>query len=469
MSDAPLRAENFTKIASGGFGDHTSRIVQAMAWFKGALYVGTGGRSLNPMGLSDAAMEKLGPFARAAISSGAAPAGASIWRHDPPTGAWTRVFEAPLMDHLGRQVPRDRNIRASLVWREAGGTEALYFGVSAMKGRLRLIRTVDGLTFEEGATSGLGLPEGADIPSIRSLVAAGGKVFSSPVGMIEGRGMLDDNMSAFPMVFCARHPFATDWQPVSAPGFGNPDNLSVNEIAELDGWLYAGTLNIRTGCELWRCPLDDMRPEAWERVFAEGAGLGPLNSIVSATHAFQGHLYVATGLQRQGKTGIDRYGPVGGEVLRVAPSGQWDLICGQNRITDAGWKPPLSAMGPSFDEPLSRGVWHMGDHQGWLYAGGADWRIFDSYLPPEDSRLPDEAIGAMLEDHAAYEGGFPIWCSPDGVTWQVLTRYGFEKNIETGGARFLQPSPCGMFIGTASTGKSKTLGGLEVWFGADHG
>lgn len=479
MADNPpraacLRPEDFTKIATGGFGDHTMRIVQAMAWFKGALYVGTGGRSLNPMGLSDAAMEKLGPFARMALDrkagkDGGTPGGASIWRYTPQDGQWQRVFEAPEMDHQGRRVPRDRNIRASVVLSEADGSQSLYFGVSAMKGRLRLIRTRDGLTFEEAPTTGLGLPDGADIPSIRSLVAAEGSVFSSPVGMIEGRGMLDDNMSAFPMVFRADHPFSAQWQPISAPGFGNPDNLSVNEIAVLEGWIYAGTLNIRTGAELWRCPLTAQHPDAWEKVFDHGAGFGPAMSIVAATHVFDGHLYLATGLQRQGKTGIDRYGPVGGEVLRVSPMGEWELICGQNRITDTGWKAPLSGMGPSFDEPLARGIWHMADHAGVLYACGADWRMFTSYLPPPGSRLPPEALAALHADHALYEGGFPLWCSTDGVTWAIVSRYAFENNPETGGARFLQSAPGGLYIGTASTGKTAARGGLEVWFGADHG
>ena len=249
MSDAfGLTREDFRLVIAGGFGDHTCRIAQAMAWFGGALFVGTGGRSLNPMGLSDSAMARLGPLAKlAATRDGGTPGGASIWRHSPADGQWTRVFETPDVDYQGRSGPRDRNIRASLVLTEPDGTEALYFGVSAMKGRLRILRSSDGLRFEEGLTSGLGLPDGADIPSIRTLVAAGGWVFSSPVGMIQGRGMLDDNVSAFPQVFRARHPFDDHWEAVSDPGFGDPDNLSVNEMAVLNGWLYAGRSRWRRG------------------------------------------------------------------------------------------------------------------------------------------------------------------------------------------------------------------------------
>ena len=464
-----LRREDFRLVMTGGFGDHTCRIAQAMAWFRGALYVGTGGRSLNPLGLSDTALERLGPLARAALLRGqagaadAAPGGASIWRLTPDDGRWTKVFQTPMVEIAGRPVPRDRNIRASLVMTEPDGAEALYFGVSAMKGRLRLIRTQDGLTFDEAPVTGLGLPEGSDVPSIRTLLAADGSVFTSPVGMIEGRGMLDDNMSAFPMVFRASHPFASDWQAVSLPGFGDPDNLSVNEMAALEGWLYAGTLNIRSGAQLWRCPMDDLRPARWEQVFRAGADLGPAASIVSAMLPFQGRLYVATGLQRQGKTGIDRYGPVGGEVLRIDPSGRWDLVCGQNRATSAGWKPPLSGLGASFGMSTARGVWHMAEYGGRIYAGGADWRMFQSYLPPPGSRLPVSAIATMRARHAAYQGGFPLWASDDGITWQVVTSDGFEANPETGGARFLQASPCGLFLGTSSTGRTAALGGVQVW------
>lgn len=463
---APLRREDFRCIASGGFGDRTTRIAQAMAWFDGALYVGTGGRSLNPLGLSDAAMAQMGPFARLALASAEAPRGASVWRYALAEGRWSRVFETPSVDYDSGPGPRDRNVRATLVRTEADGRPALYFGVSAMKGRVRFIRTLDGISFEEGPHSGLGLPEGADVPSIRSLVAADGWVYTSPVGMIEGRGMLDDNMSAYPMLFRASHPFAEDWQPVSAPGFGDGDNLSVNEIAVLGDHLYAGTLNIRSGAQLWRCPLDDMRPERWQPVFRDGAGLGPSASIVSALCTFGDHLYVATGLQRQGKEGMDRYGPISGELLRVDAAGDWQLVCGQNRVTQEGWKPPLSGLGGAFGIATARGIWHLAEQAGWLYAAGGDWRLFESYLPPPSSRLPEAAVAAIARRHAAYEGGFPLWRSRDGIDWQLVTGDGFEANPETGGARFLQPSPVGLFLGTASSGKSAEFGGVQVWWGA---
>ncbi|WP_372884172.1 hypothetical protein, partial [Shimia sp.] len=65
-----------------------------------------------------------------------------------------------------------------------------------------------------------------------------------------------------------------------------------------------------------------------------------------------------------------------------------------------------------------------------------------------------------------YEGGFPLWRSRDGIDWQLVTGDGFEANPETGGARFLQPSPVGLFLGTASSGKSAEFGGVQVWWGA---
>ena len=466
VAKEPLHRADFRKIASNGFGDRTTRIAQSMAWFSGAIYVGTGGRSLNPMGLSDAALAQMGPFARLALASGKAPKGASVWRYSIVDKTWAQVFQSPTIDYDSGPGPRDRNVRAALVMAEADGSESLYFGVSAMKGRVRFVRTTDGVNFEEGPNSGLGLPDGADIPSIRSLVHADGWVYTSPVGMIEGRGMLDDNMSAYPMVFRAPHPFADTWDAVSAPGFGDDDNLSVNEIAVISGYFYAGTLNIRTGAQLWRCPLDDMRPERWEPVFRNGAGLGPSASIVSAMCPFGEELYVATGLQRQGKTGIDRYGPISGELIRVAPSGNWQLICGQNRITEEGWKPPLSELSGSFAEATARGIWHLAEHNGWLYAGGGDWRLFQTYLPPPTSRLPETTVREINQRHDAYEGGFPLWCSRDGVNWVVVTHDGFEPNPETGGARFLQSSSAGLFVGTASSGKTEEFGGVQVWYGS---
>ncbi len=58
---------------------------------------------------------------------------------------------------------------------------------------------------------------------------------------------------------------------------------------------------------------------------------------------------------------------------------------------------------------------------------------------------------------------FRLGAACDGVTCSAVN--GFEKNIETGGARFLQPSPRGLLHRDRLDRQVKALGGLEVCWG----
>lgn len=465
----------FDKVADNGFGDPSRRIVQAMDWFAGRLFVGTGGRSRNPLGLSDTRMRQFGKAAarmRAReVASGRGPDGATLWRHDPDTQAWDVVWRSPQeTDAEGYPSPRDRNIRASLVFQAAGEQEpAVYFGVSAMDGSVRLIRSIDGDTFEEGPATGLGLGPQADVPSIRSLCALNGRVFTSPVGMARGRGMLDDNMSILPAVLSADHPFAAHWEPVSEPGFGDPDNLAINELAIHGGFLYAGTLNTRRGYQVWRGDLGGRPPYRWERILTDGGFLGPSLSLVSSMRGFGDALYVGVGLQRQGRGGMDRYGPVPGELLRIHADGRWDLITGTARLTPDGLKRPLSGLGPCFGSVYNRAVWHMEVHDDRLYTVGGDWRVFQTYLASIGDTLSAGFRERMAAEQAAYVGGFMLHASRDGTTWETLLDQGLDDNPETYAARILRSTPAGLFLGTASLGRDPRRGGLEIWRENRHG
>lgn len=445
----------FTCIARDGLGDHQATIVQAMAWFRGRLWVGTGGRSLNPMGLGAAGLARMGPLADLLRERdrlrGRAPVGARIWAFDPASGDWERVFASPLEPGPdGAPVPRDRNVRGAIVL-----DGALWMGASSMRGQVTLLRSVDGHAFEEVPHGHFGLGPQADIPSLRRFVAAGGRLHTAFVGRNQGRGMLDDNMSDFPAVQASDDPLNGGWRAVGEPGFGDPANLSVNELAEFAGHLYAGTLNPRGGFQLWKAEPGAYR---WRKILDRGAFAGPVASIAAAMIPFGDHLYVASGLQRQGRGGLDRLGPMPGELLRVAADDSWELVMGEPRVTPHGLKRPISGLGAGFGSVFNRGVWCLAEHDGLLYAGCGDIRVFDTFIPDAKSGLSAGFRARMAEARANWPGGFALWRSADGARWEPVTTQGFEADRHTYGIRELAATPAGLFVGTAASGA-----GFQVW------
>jgi hypothetical protein len=436
-----------------------------MVWFDGNLYVGTGGRSQYPLGLSREAFGRLGPIAQVLKdwdeTAGKQSVGARVWRYDPAVRSWEAVYTSPQMkNEFGRGQPADRNFRAATV---DGSPRALLLAATAMDGQVKLLRSVDGREFATFDHGGLGLPPGADIPSLRSLCRLGDYLYTSPVGKIHGRGMLDDNISDAPVVLRSRDPKLGKWEVVSEPGLGDSDNLSLNELTVFDGCLYAGTLNIRRGYQLWRGE-PGARGLRWRRILTNGAYRGPECSIAASMYVFRNHLFVGAGLQRQGRGGIDRAGPVPGELIRVSAEGDWEIVTGQPRLTPDGLKLPISDLDACFGDPFNRGIWCMAEHNAWLYAGCGDWRAFRTLVPNEDVGLSARYVDMLRREVQAYTGGYALWRSDDGKNWQAVTTRGFGNPAPSYGIRTLVSSPHGLFVGTAAT-----RGGFEVWQGAPAG
>jgi hypothetical protein len=432
-----------------------------MAWFNGHLYVGTGGRSQYPLGLSRDAFERLGLFANVLkdwdSTAGKKSVGARLWRYAPGEHHWEAVYTSPQVeDASGERHPSDRNFRAATV---DGIPPALLVAATAMEGQVKLLRSADGRHFDALDHGGLGLPAGADIPSLRSLCRLGDFLYTSPVGKLHGRGMLDDNMSDAPVVLRSRDPLLGQWEVVSDPGLGDPDNLSLNEMIAFDGCLYAGTLNIRSGYQLWRG-----EPGAhglrWRRILTNGAYRGPECSIAASMYVFRNHLFVGAGLQRQGRGGIDRAGPVPGELIRVGTGGEWDVVTGLPRLTPDGLRLPISGLDSCFGDVFNRGIWCMAEHDGWLYAGCGDWRAFRTLVPSTPLGLSARHIDMLRREVHTYSGGYSLWRSNDGENWQAVTTRGFGNPAQSYGIRTLTSSPHGLFVGTAAT-----RGGFEVWQG----
>jgi hypothetical protein len=186
---------------------------------------------------------------------------------------------------------------------------------------------------------------------------------------------------------------------------------------------------------------------------------------------FKGNLYIGNGLPRQGKGGTDTYGPFPGELIRLYPDDNWDLVIGTQRFTPHGLKRPLSGMGPGFSNLFTNALWRMTEHNGWLYIGTSDWRFLPTYLPPLALHPRNDLSHAQLrflrKHTSEYQGGFGFWRSQDGITWIPITTTGFDDNPYNYGIRELASTPYGLFVAPVSSTSSQEGGGLEIWLGSE--
>jgi hypothetical protein len=439
---AALRLADFGALAPPPF-NTTIRISQAVTWFDGRLLVGGGRGPIRGAGQPDRAL------------------GAQIASWDPGRDSWDLVYDSPVD---GQGNARDRSIRAFAIHQPPGASApVLYAAAGAMTGQMVLLQSGDGRRFIPCGAPALGQGD-ADIAAIRSLVALGGRLFTSPVGKNRGRGWADDNVADRPVVLASADP-ALGWEEVSAPGFGDPDNESINELAVLGDRLYAATLNRRAGFQLWKSAPGGAGP--WTCVLDRGAGRGIANPVPAAVQVFGGALYIGTGVQRQPDDSTDRFGPIAAELIRVWPDDSWDLVAGQTRLSAGGLRRPVSARGPGFDDPFVQTFWRTAVHEGRLYVGGSDWRFWPTYLGrpgrPRDDLSPVTAAWLRAETDG-WRGEYGLWCSTDGQDWQVVTDTGLTGNPAQYGLRELISIPQGLIaIPAARAGGAGA--GVEVLLG----
>jgi hypothetical protein len=300
------------------------------------------------------------------------------------------------------------------------------------------------------------------------MAASDGRLFTTPTGKNYGRGMMDDNLTDHPIVFESRDPAAGEWVAASEPGFGDPDNMSINELVVFADHLYAATLNPRSGFQLWKTDLDGRPPYRWRKILDRGAWLGATNSIPAAAMVFDGALYVSAAIQRQGRKGIDRFGPYPGEMLRVHADDSWDLVAGKARFTPAGLKRPISGLAGGLGDRYTHAFWRMAVHGGQLYVGTAGWRWMPTYLAGRQDLSPEQLERLRIATEAAEPGEFAIWRTADGIRWHNLTRSGFPgSSPHNYGVREMLATPAGLFVAPTATVSALRGGGLELWWG--HG
>lgn len=480
-----LTAANFWKTSPNGFGDPYNAYPHCMAWFRDHLYVGTTRANLAYRGRwrSEEGGEGLGQMWPVRIPEGLFDIDlrAEIWRYSPPTQEWSKVYVSPLVVGIdGFEVPLTIGFRAMTPFQGKSDPEpVLYIPTwgSHQTPYAVMLRSVDGVHFEEVSDPGLGFPDPYQPRGVRGLVPFKGRLFSSPAS---GPQRKQQNTSGNMVIMESADPASGKWHLACEPGFRNPNNLTVFELCPFNGYLYAGTFNVNEGCEVWKTDAEGVPPYRWKRVIHRGAYRERFNQAAMTLRAFGDFLYVGTAVQEGGIDRENKVGPISPEIIRIHADDSWDLVVGDPRLTPDGLKIPLSGMGPGFGNPFAGYLWAMCVHEGWLYAGNSVWMVALRYA--RQNRLPKrvrsmftpEDLERMLEEF----GGCDLWRTHDGRQWIPVTQNGFGNPYNLG-IRNMVSSPYGLFVGIANPFapeiavkrvagwkyEENAEGGLEIWLG----
>jgi hypothetical protein len=477
-----LRFQDFKPIAVGGFGDGNNCYAHSMAWFRDHLYVGT--TRANLCMLKNSVSGRIISIDNWPVDCPHRPyepefersqGRAEIWRYAPATGLWARLYQAPLVIGThGEPMSRDLGYRGMVLFQgDSDDQKVLYLtNWSRSNGDgPTLLRCEDGVNFEEASKPEFG---GMRVNSIRTLVPFKGRLFVAPTG--SGKG--NPNVS-HPVIYESTDPRTGGWKLSNPVGFGDNTNRVIFEMAEFNGYLYAGTGN-NDGCQIWRTRARGHPPYRWEKVIERGASRGSLNQCVVSMLVFKDALYIGTGIQNGGYDHVNKIGPAGAEIFRINADGSWELCVGDSRPTPQGYKQSLSGLPAGFGNFFSGYLWRMAVHDGWLYAGTMEWSVTMTYTdlskrPP----LVRKLFGSVGADNIVrQQGGFDLWRSSDGAHWIPVSKRGFD-NPYNYGVRTMVSTPHGFFVGTANPFGPRVAkrtngqwhyednprGGCEVWLG----
>ncbi len=471
-----LSAAHFRKICENGLGDGNNSYAHSMAWLEDYLYLGTfrsifvGMRVAQQKISIDQWPVPVFPPYSPEFERASRP---EIWRYHIPSQHWERLYQAPIVtseDHP-EGYSRELGYRGMVAFQGKSDLKPVIYASTFSRplgpGPL-ILRCEDGKAFFPVGRPGLvGLP----VNSLRCMIVFKDRLFTAPTGAPKG----NPNTSLVTVVYESSDPAKGDWHPINEPGFGDPGNRTIFEIASFGDYLYAGTLNNK-GFQIWRSRVEGKPPYQWEKVIEGGAERGSLNQAVASMVAFKGALYVGSAIQGGGYDPVNNIGPAGSEIIRVHPDGSWDLMVGDAR---KGRK-PLSGLSAGFNSAFNGYLWKMGAYNGWLYAGTLNWSTMLRFtnIQSRQGRVPRlfDSVGA--ENVVSQEGGFDLWRTHDGENWLPVTRRGFG-NPYNYGVRNIVPTSYGLFIGTANPFGPKVAtqvdgewiytdnpdGGLEIWHG----
>ena len=160
------------------------------------------------------------------------------------------------------------------------------------------------------------------------------------------------------------------WDRVVEKGLGNPSNLGVRALKEINGCLYGATLNISTGMEIWR----SCDGTNWEALVDDGFG-SIFNYAARAITFFKGYIYV-------GVTNLFE----GTQIWRSTDGLQWDLV---------------EEAHPS--DPGNQWFSNFAEFNGWLYLGTSNPQGMQLYRTDDGSnyeRIFEAGLGLPANTHA---------------------------------------------------------------------
>ena len=229
-------------------------------------------------------------------------------------------------------------------------------------------------------------------------------------------------------------------------GFGNSHNWEASILIPFKNRLYAGTLNMQQGCEIWRTE-DGME---WEQVMGKSAeisnGFGdPTNRAAWSAEIFRignkEYLYIGT---------VNWW--KGCEVWRTEDGEHWEAVAGNVSKTPNGFK--------RFSGKNNVFAWSMVEFNRWLYVGtaGLKWHVFPRFALK------------MIFRYLPISKGCQVWRTFDGITWEpVVAGFGIRTEMPNGfgdkdnwGVRRMKVFKEKLFVGTA-TNVFECYKACEIW------
>ena len=497
-------ASAFVKISEGGFGDSANSYSWSVLPFKGDLYVGTNRHHLHSM------MEALTLMPGSPISPSMLPA--DLLPDQPPSTTWfSLVWADAFQGEIWRYSKKNQweRVHRSGVYPMGGENYApIAYGYRALaqfNGYLyacgigtwmppvpynTIIRSASG---DPGSWEDVsGIIRGTT--NIRAITEWNGKLYvaaSVPSGAV---------------VFASADPATNDWTPVSIPGLGGDkpgDNSEIYYLAVFNNHLYASTVNLVNGFEVWKTDgtpdINNPGKYVWTPVIQHGFG-DTWNQYGMTMAAFGDHLYLGTAV---GIGMVMKNNQVVGtrpiEIIRIDKNDKAELIVGAREPSDpieGGPNPriPLSGMGAGFGNPFNVYAWNMNVYKDCLYVGTFDLstfvigalennpdliRFFISIYAGDDLDFPEEIVDAIINSRFTPEvlglmkklfGGGDLWKSCDGVHWLPVTLNGFGNHLNYGIREVIPVQKDGddiaLAVGTANPFTGRPNGGCEVWLEA---
>lgn len=242
--------------------------------------------------------------------------------------------------------------------------------------------------------------------------------------------------------------YATDgaqfWAVVT-DGFGDAGNTGMMSLASYNGWLYAGTMNLANGCQIWKLlgPGGNAPPV---RIVANG-GPSPVNESAITPCVFQGGLYWGAMIYMHSNV---LKGLRAADIIRINADDTWETVVGPQS---------LSGFASGFNHWPNSYVWSMTVHDGWIYAGTFDQATVLASIPDRLGGMFSGNAKEMNPVEALSFAGADLFKSPDGVTWYLVTLNGFG-DVGNYGFRTMKSVGSDLYIGTANP-----YDGLEIWLG----